>query len=247
MSIRYCFAVVLACLPTMSLAAGGDVGGFKFEPDVSNQASLQRGARTFVNYCLSCHSASAMRYSRLAKDLELSEQVVESNLMFPTDKIGGTMRVAMRPEQAEQWFGVVPPDLSVMARAKGSDYIYSFLLSFYPDDSKATGVNNLAFPDTAMPHVLWELQGWQQPVYDTEVDQRGKKHQVFVGFETVSPGALTEQEYRETVSDLVNFLVYLGEPAQLVRYKIGFWVIAFLLVFLVVVYQLKKEYWKDVH
>jgi ubiquinol-cytochrome c reductase cytochrome c1 subunit len=247
MRIRYWFAVVVACIPGMSLAAGGDVGGFKFEPDVGNQAALQRGARTFVNYCLSCHSAGAMRYSRLAKDLDLDERLVERNLMFATDKIGSAMRVAMRPEQAVQWFGVAPPDLSVMARAKGGDYLYSFLLSFYPDDSKATGVNNLAFPDTAMPHVLWELQGWQQPVYDTEVDERGKKHEVFVGFETVSPGDLTEQEYRDLVGDLVNFLVYLGEPAQLVRYKIGFWVIAFLLVFLVVVYELKKEYWTDVH
>jgi ubiquinol-cytochrome c reductase cytochrome c1 subunit len=239
--------LLLCCWPGLVLGAGGHGDLFEFEADIADRNSLQRGARVFVNYCLSCHSARAMRYSRLAEDLGLGEEIVEQNLMFTTDKIGSTMQVAMRSEQATQWFGVAPPDLSVMARAKGGQYLYSFLLSFYADESKPNGVNNLAFPDTAMPHVLWELQGWQRPVYETEVDIRGKKHQVFKGFELVAPGSMNEADYRAMVRDLVNFLVYLGEPAQLVRTKIGIWVIVYLIIFLVLAYQLKKDYWKDVH
>jgi len=230
------------------LATGGH--GPALEPaniDLANKTSLQRGARVFVNYCLSCHSASFMRYNRMAQDLDLSEEAVQTNLMFTTEKIGDTMTVAMRSADAESWFGAAPPDLSVIARSRGADWLYNFLLGFYVDDKKPTGVNNRVFVDTAMPHVLWELQGLKKPVYHTEVDENGHETSTIEGFEVVREGKLNEEEYANLVRDLVGFLVYVGEPAKLVRYKVGFWVIVFLLGFLTVAYMMKREYWKDVH
>jgi ubiquinol-cytochrome c reductase cytochrome c1 subunit len=220
-----------------------------YEADVNLQdrVSLQRGARTFVNFCLSCHSAAFSRFSRVAKDLDIPEPVVAENMMFVTDKIGNTMTAAMRGPDAETWFGVPPPDLSVVARARGADWLYTFLLTFYQDPARPTGVNNVAFRDTAMPHVLWELQGVQRPVYKAAAGHDGTSTQVLDGFEVAIPGRQTAAEYRQTVADLVNFLVYLGEPAQLHRYRIGAIVIIFLFGFLVLAYQLKKEYWNDVH
>lgn len=215
--------------------------------DLSDTASLQRGARTFVNYCVSCHSASYMRYNRIAKDLGIAEATVASNMMFTTTKIGDTMTVAMRPADAEAWFGVPPPDLSVVARSRGADWLYTFLQSFYLDGTRPTGVNNSAFPATAMPHVLWELQGLQKPVYESEKDVDGNETKVLEGLELEIPGKQDPSEYKKTIRDLVNFLVYLGEPAKLVRYRLGFWVIGFLCIFFVAAYLLKKEYWKDVH
>ena len=169
------------------------------------------------------------------EDLDLSEELVLENLMFGTDKIGNTMTIAMRPQDAEQWFGVVPPDLSVIARSRGADWLYSYLQGFYLDDSRPTGVNNLYFPDTAMPHVLWELQGLQRLV---EPSSR---------LEMAIPGEMDGQGYQRVARDLVSFLVYVGEPAKLVRYKVGFWTIAFLLVLLLATYMMKREYWKDIH
>ncbi len=239
---------VLALLPAVAIAAGGH--GPALEPaniDLSNTTSLQRGARLFVNYCVSCHSASFMRYNRIAEDLGLSEEAVETNLMFTTDKIGDTMKVAMQPEDAESWFGAAPPDLSVIARSRGADWLYNFLLGFYVDDSKPTGVNNLVFKDTAMPHVLWELQGLKRPVYHTETNEHGTEESTIDHLETVSPGTLDEKGYKQAVKDLVGFLVYVGEPAKLVRYRVGFWVIVYLLGFLLAAYLMKREYWKDVH
>lgn len=209
-----------------------------------NKSNLQRGAKTFVNYCLSCHSASFMRYSRMAEDLEIDEATLKANLMFATDKVGDPMTVAMRPADAASWFGVPPPDLSVVARSRGADWLYSYLMSFHLDDKKPTGVNNPYFPDTAMPHVLAELQGLQK-----KVEGHGEDHG-HAGppqFELVQPGKLSPEEYETTVRDLVSFLVYMGEPAKLVRYKVGFWVLAFLSVLFLVTYLLKREYWKDVH
>jgi ubiquinol-cytochrome c reductase cytochrome c1 subunit len=231
-----------------AVAAGGH--GPVLEPakiDLSNRKSLQRGARIFVNYCVSCHSASFMRYNRIAKDLGLSEEAVETNLMFTTDKIGDVMKVAMRPSDAETWFGVAPPDLSVIARSRGEDWLYNFLLDFYVDEKRPTGVNNRFFPDTAMPHVLWELQGLRHRVYHTETADDGTESSTLERLEIVVPGQLNEPEYKQVVRDLVGFLVYVGEPAKLVRYRIGFWVIVFLLGFLVFAYLMKREYWKDVH
>lgn len=214
--------------------------------DLDDTASLQRGARTFVSYCLSCHAAAHMRYSRLGEDLRLPEKLVIENLMFTTDKIGATMTVAMRSEDAEQWFGVAPPDLSVIARARGADWIYTFLNSFYLDPKRPTGVNNTLVQGTAMPHVLWELQGWQRAVWGTRTDAQGKKVNFVERFELETPGRLKDADYRKTLRDLVGFLVYMGEPARLVRSRVGVVVMAFLVIFLIVVYLLKREYWKDV-
>ena len=228
-------------------ASGGHATMKKANVDLSSKTALQRGARIFVNYCVSCHSASFMRYNRIAEDLGLSEEVVETNLMFTTDKIGDTMNVAMEPADSEAWFGVTPPDLSVIARSRGADWLFNFLQSYYLDDSKSTGVNNLIFADTAMPHVLSNLQGLNRATFNVEVDDEGNEHRVFGGFENVVPGEQSPEQYEQTVRDLVTFLVYLGEPAKLVRYKLGFWVLVFLTILFGATYLLKKEYWKDVH
>ena len=216
-----------------------------YEADLSNQQSLQRGAKLFVNYCLSCHSAAFMRYNRLGRDLGIPEGVLKSNLMFGTDKTGETMTIAMSPQEGEVWFGVAPPDLSVTARARGASWLYTYFMTFYRDPARPTGVNNLAFKDVAMPHVLWELQGWQRPVY-SEAAGAGTMRTID-HLELESPGLLDQDGYRRAVQDLVNFLVYLGEPIQLKRHAIGGWVMAYLLVLLGVVYLLKREFWKDVH
>ena len=215
--------------------------------DITNVASLQRGARNFVNYCMGCHSARYVRYSRLGADLGLSEQQVIENLMFTGERIHDTMRINMRPEDAARWFGVTPPDLSLIARSRGPDYIYSFLKSFYVDPSRPTGVNNLVLPGTSMPHVLWERQGLQEAVYDGESDaEHNAVHKRFKEFRLVQPGGLTPKEFDEFVRDTVNFLDYIGEPMQLERRSIGLRVLTFLLVFFLFAYFLKKEYWKDV-
>ena len=217
----------------LSMSAEGGTKLMQANVDIANTVSLQNGAKLFINYCVSCHSAEYMRYNRMAKDLGLSDDMVKKNLMFASDKIGDTMTIAMRPDDAEQWFGVRPPDLSVIARSKGVDYLYSFLNGFYVDPSRPTGVNNHYYPNTAMPHVLWELQGLQ--------DNHGDAYQ------TSSDGEMTPVQYQQATRDLVAFLDYVGEPAKLVRYKIGFWVIAFLLVLFLVACMVKKEYWKDIH
>lgn len=215
--------------------------------DVANVASLQRGARNFMNYCSGCHSAKYVRYSRLAKDLSLTEKQVSDNLMFSGERIHDTIKVAMRPEDAKNWFGQTPPDLSLIARSRGPDYIYSFLKSFYLDPSRPTGTNNLILPGTAMPHVLWELQGLQRAVYDGQSDpEHNAVHKKFKEFELAKQGSLSPQEYDQFVRDTVNFLDYIGEPMQLERRNLGMRVLAFLVVFFLFAYFLKKEFWKDV-
>lgn len=213
--------------------------------DVSNVASLQRGARNFVNYCMGCHSAQYVRYNRLGADLQVSEQQLISNLMFAADKPTETMTIAMRPDDAQRWFGQAPPDLSLIARSKGPNYLYGFLHSFYLDSSRPTGVNNLLLPNAAMPHVLWELQGLQQAVFAEEL-HGGRSEKVFKEFKHVTPGKLSPEEYDQFTRDLVNFLSYMGEPMQLERERLGVWVLAFLLVFGILAYLLKQEIWKDV-
>ena len=246
--MRRISTLIVAILWSAIAAAAGGHGPAleKANVDLANKTSLQRGAKLFVNYCVSCHSASFMRYNRIGKDLDLSDEAVKTNLMFTTNKIGDLMTVAMSPTDAETWFGVAPPDLSVIARSRGPDWLYNFLLNFYIDEGKATGVNNLIFKDTAMPHVLWELQGLQRIVYGTEETVEGG-HATPDHLEIAVPGKLNESEYKQAVRDLVGFLVYVGEPAKLVRYRIGFWVIVFLLILLVPAYLMKREYWKDVH
>ena len=210
--------------------------------NIANTASLQRGAKYFVNYCLGCHSADYVRYNRLGQDLQLSDQQLLDNLMFTGERPFDTMSRAMRPEDAERWFGIAPPDLSLIARSRGTDYLYTFLRSFYADPASPTGVDNVVLPGTAMPHVLWQLQGIQQAVFAP--DEHGAE--VFERFELAKPGELGVAEFDDVVRDIVNFLDYIGEPIKRQRQQLGIRVIGFLLVFLLIAYMLKKEIWKDV-
>jgi ubiquinol-cytochrome c reductase cytochrome c1 subunit len=222
-------------------------GGFPLEPAPVNTAdlsSLQRGARLFVNYCLNCHGASMMRYNRL-KDIGLTDDQIRENLLFTADKVGETMTIAMQPKEAKAFFGAQPPDLSVIARARGDDWLYTYLRTFYRDDSRATGWNNLVFPSVGMPHVLWELQG-QRAAKFTEVEEHGEKVHKFAGFEQLSPGKLSKVEYDQATADLVGFLDWMAEPAQNHRKRLGVWVLMFLGVFTVFAWRLNAAYWKDV-
>jgi ubiquinol-cytochrome c reductase cytochrome c1 subunit len=193
---------------------------------------------------MGCHAAKYVRYNRLAADLQLSEDQLVQNLMFTGEQPFDTMSNAMRDADAERWFGITPPDLSLIARSRGTDYIYTFLRSFYESPGSSTGVDNLVLPNTAMPHVLWELQGVNRAVF--EVDEEHGGAEVFAHFETVRAGELNEQQYDQVVRDIVNFLDYIGEPMQRERQALGIRVLAFLLVFLLIAYLLKKEIWKDV-
>jgi ubiquinol-cytochrome c reductase cytochrome c1 subunit len=194
-----------------------------------------------VNYCLGCHSAQYVRYNRLAEDLQLSEQQLMDNLMFTGEQVFDTMANAMRREDAARWFTIAPPDLSLIARSRGTDYIYTFLRSFYVAPDRPTGVDNIVLPGTAMPHVLWQLQGTQRAVF---AEHDGV--QEFEGFEAVRPGELSSAAYDDVVRDIVNFLDYIGEPIKRERQQLGIRVIGFLLVFLLIAFMLKKEIWKDV-
>ena len=241
--ISFCLFFVV-----LQVHAAGNVQLMKAHIDLSDMESLQQGARYYMNYCTGCHSANYMRYNRIGEDLGIADEALNANFMFGTDKSGDTMGISMRAHDSEAFFGVTPPDLSVIARSRGADWLYSYLLSFYLDDSRPMGVNNTVFKGASMPHVLWELQGWQVPVYETVADKDGHEHEVFKNFELIKPGLQSPEEYEKTVNDLVNFLVYMGEPAQLQRKKVGFWVLLYLILVMVpVTYLLKKEYWKDVH
>jgi ubiquinol-cytochrome c reductase cytochrome c1 subunit len=244
------FLLCLSASVFVWAAEGGHM--MHMDVDLSDQESLQRGARTFVNYCLSCHSAAYMRFNRLGRDLGITKDVLKSNLMFGTDKPGDTMTVAMKPDEAKQFFGVAPPDLSVVARARGADWLYTYFMTFYRDPSRPSGVNNLAFKDVAMPHVLWELQGWQRAVHAEGSGEDGAAVRKISHLELETPpgekpAAYQGEDYEKTVKDLVNFLVYLGEPVKLKRFRIGAWVMFYLVILLIIVYFLKREYWKDVH
>jgi ubiquinol-cytochrome c reductase cytochrome c1 subunit len=238
--------LIAAVVPVAAFAAGGEAQLDHANVDVSNKASLQRGAANFVNYCLGCHSAQYVRYNRMAADIGITEQQLIANLMFTGERPHDTMRIGMNPDDAKRWFGVVPPDLSLIARSRGADYLYAFLRSFYADPAKPTGVNNLVLPGTAMPHVLWELQGVQEAVWEGQVDAQGNAQKHFKEFTLATPGKLSPEEYDAFVRDTVNFLEYVAEPAQLQRKSLGLPVIAFLVFFTLLAYLLKKEYWKDV-
>jgi len=256
--------VLLAGVAGAVAAAEGDI---RFPPAPVNrldEASLQRGARNFVNYCLTCHTAKYMRYNRLT-DIGLSEAQIASNLMFATDKIGDTMTVAMTPAEGKAWFGAAPPDLSVEARIRGHDWLYSYLLGFYRDEKSATGWNNLVFPNVGMPHVLWQLSGINKLV-ETEYEDhekaiaaaiavkglsaieplRGHKYAV-LQIEPDVPGTLSRVEYETFVADLVNYMDYMAEPVKNRRIHLGIIVLLFLGVLFVFAYALKREYWKDLH
>lgn len=214
--------------------------------NLDDKASLQRGAKLFVNYCMGCHSAQYMRYNRMAKDLGIEEAQLTDNLIFTDQKVGDKMTIAMPPHKAKAWFGKTPPDLTVISRARGTDWLYSYLKGFYLDPNREVGTNNLYFKDVGMPHVLAGLEGAKKAVFKVE-EHHGKEVHVFDHFEKVSEGSMTEREYDRAVNDLVNYLAYQGEPAQLMRAHYGPYVIAFLIFFTILAYLLKKEYWKDVH
>lgn len=201
--------------------------------DASDHASLQRGAKTFINSCLNCHSANYMRYNRL-KDIGLTEKQIKDNLLFAGEKVGDTMAVAMNPKDAKKWFGVVPPDLSVEVRARGADWVYAYMRGFYRDETTPTGWNNIVYDKVAMPHVLYEMQGEQVLNHET--------HKL----ELVKPGKLTPSEYNAYIGDLTNYMAFMAEPGKQQRQQLGWWVLIFLGVMLVLARRLKKEYWKDI-
>jgi len=211
--------------------------------DPHDLVSLQAGARTFVNYCMGCHGAQFMRYNRLT-DLGLTELQIKDNLLFTADKVGATMKVAMSAKESKGWFGVAPPDLSVIARARGADWLYTYLRTFYRDPKTTTGWNNLVFPNVGMPHVLWTLQG-EKALKEVKSEEGGRE---VVEYELteLSKGSQNTVQYDTTVRDLVNFLVYVGEPAATSRVRIGIVVLFVLGILFVLAYALKKEYWKDV-
>jgi ubiquinol-cytochrome c reductase cytochrome c1 subunit len=243
--------LLLLALPGLALtapahAAGPAVALDRAPINLNDDASLQRGARVFVNYCLNCHSAGYMRYSRM-EDIGLNEAQIKDNLLFASDKPGELMRIAMRVDEAKEWFGAAPPDLSVITRSRGSDWVYTYLRGFYRDDSRATGWNNTVFANVGMPHAMHDLQGQLAPVYRVETDAAGVEHAVIERMQLVKPGSLTLAEYDALVGDLVNYMTWMGEPARTQRMNLGLAVLLFLGVFYVIAFYLKKEFWKDVH
>lgn len=231
--------------PVAALAAEAGYRLDRSPHDARELVSLQAGARTFVNYCLNCHGAQFMRYNRLT-DLGLTEAQIRDNLMFPVDKLGETMRVALGAKEGKEWFGVPPPDLSVIARSRSADWLYTYLRTFYRDPKTATGWNNAVFANVAMPHALWTLQGERGLEVIPRADNAGHVS-VEYKWTQLSPGTQSTVQYDATVRDLVNFLVYIGEPAAQSRKLIGIVVLLVLGVLFVLAYALKKEYWKDIH
>jgi len=230
------FATFLASLSLAAVAAGG--GDYKPNDPANNHltdnASLQRGAALYMNYCMGCHGVEFSRYKRMAEDLNIPEEVLTQNLIFDGSKPGDLMTSAMPKKNAEIWFGAAPPDLSLIARYRGVDWLYNYLRAFYKDETRPYGVNNTVFPDVGMPHVLEPLQGMQY------LSEEGD-------LALISEGSLSPEEYDIAIRDLVNFLEYVGEPAKLKRQSLGVYVLLFILVFFVLAYFLKKEYWKDIH
>lgn len=236
----------LSVLPALAFGQDEGVALQQARVDVSNTASVQRGAKYFVNYCMGCHSAQYVRYNRVGQDLGLTDTQVESYLMPAGGKISDTMVSAM-PDDAEKWFGRQPPDLSLEVRNRGADWIYTYLKSFYLDGKTSTGVNNTVLPNVAMPDVLWSMQGTQQAVFKTVKNADGSTQQVFDHFEQVTPGRMTPAQYDKMVHDITNFLAYISEPTQLKARSLGLKVIGFLIVFFLFAFMLKRDIWKKVH
>ena len=252
--ILVCWMVWFGCLTGASASEGGYAWDTFPKDKLNDMAALQNGAKLFVNYCLNCHSAAYMRYNRM-RDIGLTEDQIKKNLLFANEKIGDTMKTTLDPRQAKDWFGALPPDLSVIARSRanismgsGADYLYTYLRTYYRDPTKATGWNNLAFPDVAMPHALWELQGQRRARFVDQKDPHNPAVTVhrFAGFETITPGQLDPLSYDEAVGDLVAYLQWMGEPAQGKRVQIGVWVLIFLGIFTVFAWRLNAAYWKNV-
>lgn len=224
--------------------------------DLSDKASLQRGAKLYINYCLGCHSLSYLRYNRMAKDIgivnnkgKVLTDLVKENLIFSGANISDTILSAMPELEAARWFGKAPPDLTLVARIRGADWIYTYLKSFYADPARPLGVNNLVFPDVAMPNVLVNLQGIQIPLYKTTkrvVNGKVESIKVISHLAIEQPGSMSEAEFDSAINDLTNFLAYAAAPETSKRHFIGYWVIGFLLIFAILTYFLKREYWRDI-
>jgi ubiquinol-cytochrome c reductase cytochrome c1 subunit len=246
---------LIACLAFVPALALASEATFPLDkaPERTSLDSLQHGAKLFVNHCLNCHSAVSMRYNRL-RDLGLTEEQIKANLLFTQDKVGGLMTTALRPQDAKEWFGVVPPDLSVIARAKassagtGADYLYTYLRTFYKDDTRPTGWNNMVMPNVAMPHVMWEQQGVRTVKMVEEKDPHDPKKVVhkFAGFETVKAGTMSKTDFDTETADLVGFLNWMAEPVQTQRKKLGVWVVLFMSMFAFLAWRLNASYWKEV-
>ena len=254
------FLVLLAALTWSGAAVAAGAGLVPWDrfdtKRVTDVAALQRGAQLFSNYCLNCHAAGFMRYNRL-RDIGLTDQQIKDNFVFTGAKVGDLMTISMTPADAKTLFGAAPPDLTLIARSRagfgqgansGADYIYTFLRTYYRDDTKATGWNNAVFPNVGMPFPLWELQGQQRAVFETRPDPNnpGKTLEVFKGFEMAQPGSMTEAQYNEAAADLTAFLFWMAEPAATSRVRIGVWVMLFLAVFIVIAWRLNAVYWKDI-
>ncbi|WP_426173058.1 cytochrome c1 [Massilia sp. TWR1-2-2] len=243
---------ILALLPGLAFASEGGIPLDK-APERTSLTSLQNGAKLFVNYCLNCHSAVNMRYNRL-KDIGLSDEQIKNNLLFSADKVGDLMTTALRPADAKAWFGAVPPDLSVIARAKaspsgtGGDYLYTYLRTFYKDDTRPTGWNNMVLPNVAMPHAMWQLQGIRtaKMVEEKDPHDHSKTVHKFAGFQQVAPGSMSQMEFDTATADLVSYLEWMAEPAQGTRKRLGVWVLLFLSLFSLLCWRLSVSYWKDV-
>jgi ubiquinol-cytochrome c reductase cytochrome c1 subunit len=249
--IALLMAAAVVLTPVMAAASSG-VPLYKAPIDINDKESLKRGAKAFADYCYSCHAASFMRFNRIAKDLDMSDQEVRDMMIHtrgkkgdPT-KIGDLMKVSMTEDYAKKAFGTAVPDLSLEARARGADWVYSYLRGFYVDPYRPTGFNNTVFPDVGMPNVLWSLQGLQEAKFETVVHD-GVEVEHLEGLELVQPGKLSSVEFDMFIGDLTNFMVYLAEPVQVERRHLGWKVLLFLVVLFGFAYALKKEYWKDVH
>ncbi len=238
-------ALTLAINSMAGFAASGGAALDRVEVSLRDKVSLQNGAKLFVNYCMSCHSAKYMRYNRMAADLEIPEDLVKSQMIFTGGKITDSMTTTMTAQQGEEWFGVAPPDLSLIGKLRDPDWLYTYLRTFYRDESTASGWNNLVFPQVAMPHALYELQGIQHASKTSETDSHGNAQEA-VKLEISSPGKMSVEEYDHAMRDLTNFLYYMAEPARMVRIGYGVWVMLFLAALGTLAFFLKKEYWRDV-
>lgn len=246
------FGLFIVFLPALALAAGPTVPLDPMEPDHTNKASLQRGAALFTNYCMACHSMEYARYKRVADDLNIPPELFEENLIFTGAKIGELMKNSMSSDMAADWFGAPPPDLTLVTRVRGEDWVYSYLRGFYEDDSRPLGVNNVVFPNVGMPHVLLDLQGLcaVEPRVGTPASIEplsGNVNNSSVCPEFASEGSMSGAEFDRAMWDLTNFMSYMGDPVKVERERLGMFVLIFVAIFFVFAYLLNREYWKDVH